>query len=421
MVKHGEESSTFDVERCREQFPGLTRHVSGKPAVFLDGPAGSQVPRSVVTAISNYLCATNANHGGAFATSRESDHILTESRRAAADFVGASDPDEIVFGANMTTLTFALSRALAKTWQPGDEIIVTQLDHDANVTPWVLAARDAGVTIREVAVNKKDCTLDLDDLKEKLSPRTKLAAITCASNLCGTVTPLREVARLVQKRGALLFLDAVHFAPHRLIDVSRWDCDFLVCSAYKFFGPHVGVLWGKRELLSMLPAYKVRPASDEIPDRWMTGTQNHEGIAGVRAAIDYLAEIGWRASIGSGARRDAIIAAMEAITRHEQQLSQQLLSGLAGMESIVVHGIRDLKRLEDRVPTIAFTHKWLKPRMLAEKLAEQGIFAWHGNNYALRLSETLGLEPDGALRLGMLHYNTPAEIDRTLDVLSGLQ
>jgi cysteine desulfurase family protein (TIGR01976 family) len=421
MAKPGDETSPFDVESSRRQFPALTRAVSGKPAVFLDGPAGSQVPQSVITAMVNYLSATNANHGGVFATSRESDHILTEARRAAADFVGASDPNEIVFGANMTTLTFALSRALAKTWQPGDEIIVTQLDHDANIAPWVLAAQDAGATIREVAVKKKDCTLDLDDLKAKLSPRTKLAAITCASNLCGTVTPLREIARLVQKHGALLFLDAVHFAPHRAIDVVRWDCDFLVCSAYKFFGPHVGVLWGKRELLGMLPAYKVRPALDEIPDRWMTGTQNHEGIAGLRAAIDYLAEIGWRASIGSGARREAIVAAMEAITQHEQLLLKQLLLGLNEMESIKIHGLTDLKRLDERVPTVAFTHKWLKPRMVVEKLAEQGIFAWHGNNYALRLSEVLGLEPDGAIRLGLLHYNTAAEVDRTLDVLSGLQ
>lgn len=421
MVNRGAESSTFDVESCRKQFPALTRTVAGKPAVFLDGPAGSQVPTCVIEAVANYLGLTNANHGGVFATSRESDHILTEARRAAADFVGASDPNEIVFGANMTTLTFALSRALAKTWRPGDEIIVTQLDHDANVSPWVLAARDAGATVREVAVNVKDCTLDLHDLKEKLSPRTKLAAITCASNLCGTATPLREIARLVQKHGALLFLDAVHFAPHRLIDVARWDCDFLVCSAYKFFGPHVGVLWGKRELLNMFEPYKVRPAANEIPDRWMTGTQNHEGIAGLRAAIDYLAEIGWRASIGSGARRDAIVAAMEAISSYEQQLLQQLLLGLSVLKSIHVHGISDPKKQDERVPTVAFTHNWLKPRMVVEKLAEQGIFAWHGNNYALRLSETLGLEPEGAVRLGILHYNTPAEIDRTLDVLAGLQ
>lgn len=421
MVKRGEETSTFDVESSRRQFPALTRVTAGKPAVFLDGPAGSQVPACVIEAVANYLGNTNANHGGVFATSRESDHVLTEARRAAADFVGAADPDEIVFGANMTTLTFALSRALSKTWQPGDEIIVTQLDHDANVTPWVLAARDAGATIREVAVRVKDCTLDLDDLKEKLSPRTKLAAITCASNLCGTVTPLREIARLVQKHGALLFLDAVHFAPHRLMDVVRWDCDFLVCSAYKFFGPHVGVLWGKRELLSMLEPYKVRPAANELPDRWMTGTQNHEGIAGLRAAIDYLAEIGWRLAIGAGARREAIVAAMEAIASYEQQLLHQLLLGLGTMGSIHLHGQKDLKKLDERVPTVAFSHKWLKPRTLAEKLAEQGIFAWHGNNYALRLSETLGLEPDGAIRLGILHYNTAAEIDRTLDVLAGLQ
>jgi cysteine desulfurase family protein (TIGR01976 family) len=235
MVTGSDDSAAFDVEASRRQFPALARIAAGKPAAFLDGPAGSQTPQCVIDAISNYLAKTNANHGGVFATSRESDHVLHEARRAAADFVGASDPDEVVFGANMTTLTFALSRALAQTWQPGDEVIVTQLDHDANVTPWVLAARDAGATVREVRVHPEDCTLDLADLREKLSPRTKLAAITCASNLCGTVTPLRKAAEIVQKQGALLFLDAVHLAPHRLLDVARWDCDFLVCSAYKFF------------------------------------------------------------------------------------------------------------------------------------------------------------------------------------------
>ncbi len=416
-----DELSTFDVENCRRQFPALARSVAGRPAVFLDGPAGSQTPQCVIDAVVEYMAHTNANHGGVFATSRESDHVLLEARRAAADFVGTADPDEIVFGPNMTSLTFALSRALARTWQPGDEVLVTQLDHDANVTPWVLAARDAGATVREVRIRTEDCTLDLDELKEKLSPRTKLAAITCASNLAGTITPLREIARMVQKHGALLFVDAVHLAPHRLLDVSRWDCDFLVCSAYKFFGPHVGVLWGRRELLSMLPAYKVRPADDGLPDRWMTGTQNHEGIAGLRAAIDYLAEIGWRVAIGASERRAAIVAAMEVIAQYEQQLCKQLLLGLSNLESIQVRGITDLRRLDERVPTVAFTHKWLKPRTIAEKLAEQGIFAWHGHNYALRLSESLGLEPDGAVRVGLLHYNTPEEVRRTLDVLAGLQ
>lgn len=413
--------STLDVENCRRQFPALARVVAGKPAIFLDGPAGSQTPQCVIDALVDYLAHTNANHGGVFATSRESDHAILEARRAVADFVGTSDPDEIVFGANMTSLTFALSRALAQTWRAGDEVLVTQLDHDGNIAPWLLAARDAGATLREVRVRPEDCTLDLNDLKEKLSPRTKLAAITCASNLAGTITPLREITRLVQKHGALLFLDATHLAPHRLLDVSRWDCDFLVCSGYKFFGPHVGVLWGRRELLSMLPAYKVRPAGDGLPDRWMTGTQNHEGIAGLRAAIDYLAEIGWRIAIGAGERRAAIVAAMEAIADYEQQLSARLLAGLASLESITIHGIREANRLDERVPTVAFTHKWLKPKAIAERLAEQGIFAWHGHNYALRLSESLGLEPDGAVRLGLLHYNTAAEIDRTLDVLANLQ
>jgi cysteine desulfurase family protein (TIGR01976 family) len=258
---------------CRKHFPGLARRVDRRQAVFFDGPAGSQVPQRVADAVSDYLLHHNANHGGQFITSRESDAILEQSQRALADLLGVPDPATIVFGANMTTLTFALSRALATCWQAGDEVIVTCLDHDANVTPWVRAAIDRGARVQRVAVDTLECTLDLDDFRRKLSPRTKLVAVGCASNAVGTRSPVGAIARLAHEVGALVFLDAVHYAPHALIDIPAWDCDFLACSAYKFFGPHAGILWGRRELLEALPAYKVRPAPESVPDRWMTGTQ----------------------------------------------------------------------------------------------------------------------------------------------------
>ena len=285
-------ANSFDVVWSRRQFPSLARTVNGHPAVFLDGPGGSQVPERVIAAVSDYLGRTNANHGGLFATGRQSDALLDDAHRAVADLFGADDPETMIFGQNMTSLTFALSRALAKTWRPGDEIVVSRLDHDANVTPWVLAAADAGATVRHIEIHREDCTLDLDDFAAKLSPRTRLVTVGQASNAVGTINPIRVIVRQSHEAGAMVFVDAVHFAPHGLIDVARSGCDFLAASAYKFFGPHVGVLWGRRELLERLPAYKVRPAPDGLPGRWMTGTQNHEGIAGTAAAVDYLADLG---------------------------------------------------------------------------------------------------------------------------------
>ena len=285
-------SQNFDVQWCRRQFPAFATEVAGQPAVFFDGPAGSQVPRRVIDAVAEYFTRCNANHGGLFQTSRQSDAILAAARQALADFLDTADPNTITFGPNMTSLTFALSRALAKTWRPGDEVLVTSLEHDANYTPWTLAARDAGATVRCVDIRAEDCTLDMGDFARKLSGRTKLVAIAAVSNAVGTVNPIDEIIEAAHAHGALVFVDAVHHAPHARIYVDRWGCDFLACSAYKFFGPHVGVLWGRRELLESLTPYKVRPAPDTIPDRWMTGTQNHEGIAGTLAAIEYLADLG---------------------------------------------------------------------------------------------------------------------------------
>lgn len=413
-----DESGEFDVVRVRNRFAALTGDAA---PVYFDGPAGSQVPDTVVAAVSRYLTTMNANHGGVFASSRRSDAMLDEAHRAAADLVGSDDPALTVFGPNMTTLTFALSRALSREWRPGDEVVVTQLDHDANVTPWTLAARDAGATVRTVALRPEDCTLDLDDLRAKLCERTRLVAVGCAANSVGTVNPVAEIARAAHDVGALVFVDAVHYAPHRLIDVAAWDCDFLVCSAYKFFGPHVGVMWGNRRLLEEAPAYKLRPAPDDLPGRWMTGTQSHEGIAGLLAAIDYLAELGRRADPSATDRRAALAAAFAQVQAYETSLVRALLDGLAELRQVRVWGITEPDRDGERVPTVSITHARRPPRQLAEFLDERGVFVWHGDFYATSLVEALGLAPEGLVRIGLLHYNTHAEVERLLAALRELE
>jgi len=412
-------TSSFDPDSCRQNFPALEREVDGLPAVYFDGPAGSQVPRSVIDAMGAYLGGCNANHGGHFLTSRESDAMLAEAHRAAADFMGAADADLVAFGANMTTLTFALSRALSKTWKPGDEVIVSRSAHDANFSPWVLAAADAGATVNYVDIRAEDCTLDLDDLAAKLSSRTRLVAIACASNFSGTIHPVEEITALAHAAGALVYVDAVHYAPHAPLEVERWGCDFLVCSAYKFFGPHVGLLWGRREWMEELPAYKVRPAENTSPDRWMTGTQNHEGIAGTLAAIDYLADLS-RTDGEPADRREALLRTWELIGEYERLLLRRLLAGLAGVKGLKVWGITDPERERERVPTVSFTIEGYTSAEVDLHLAARGIFAWSGNFYAQPLSEALGLEPDGALRVGLLHYNTSGEVDRLLAALDEL-
>ena len=406
---------------CRKQFPALSRRVSGRPAVYFDGPAGTQVPQRVADAVSHYLLHTNANHGGVFVTSRESDLLVEKAHQAVADFLGVADPHEVSFGPNMTSLTFALSRALGRTWSAGDEVIVTRLDHDANIRPWMLAARDAGATVRIVEFRHEDCTLDLDDFYSKLSPRTRLVAVGCASNATGTVNPVREMVRAAHEVGALVFLDAVHLAPHALIDIPLLGCDFLACSAYKFFGPHEGILWGRRELLEQLAAYKLRPAPDKLPGKWMTGTQSHESIVGTRAAVEYLADLGRSvAPAPVSGRRAALEQAFTAIHQYEQRLLARLIGGLADLPQITVWGIRDTARFAERLPTVSITHRSVAPRDLACRLAELGIFVWHGNYYAVEVTESLGLEPDGMVRIGLVHYNTEDEVDRLLDALSDI-
>jgi cysteine desulfurase family protein (TIGR01976 family) len=414
----------FDVDSLRRQFPALSQQRDGVTPVFLDGPGGTQVPRRVIDAMTHYLATCNANHGGTFATSRESDRIIQCAHQAMSDLINAYSSEEIIFGQNMTSLAFHLSRSLANTWRPGDEVLVTRLDHDANVSPWVLAAPDAGATVRFVDIHPEDCTLDLDDLRRLLGPKTRLVAVSCASNAVGTLNDVRKIATIAHEAGAIVFLDAVHYAPHGPIDVQEWGCDFLVCSAYKFFGPHVGVLWGRRELLSELTPYKVRPAADTLPDRWMTGTQNHEGLAGVAAAVDYLDDIGTRhprfASrfpALTGRCRD-LHAGLAAIQEYEAGLARKLLAGLADRPRFQVWGITKLDQLTQRVPTVSITLPGRPAGELAEHLSDRHIYTWSGNMYALELTERLGLETRGGLlRLGLLHYNTMEEINRLLDAL----
>lgn len=406
------------VETLRREFPALARQQQGQPAAFFDGPAGTQVPRRVMDAISHYLSNCNANHGGLFPTSIESDALLDQVHAATADFLGADDPETVFFGANMTSLTFAMSRALARTWKPGDEVIVTRLDHDANVRPWTLAARDAGAVVKFAPIRREDCTLDLDALKSLISPKTRLVAIGAASNSVGSINPVREVADAAHAVGALCFVDAVHFAPHGRIDVGAWGCDFLACSAYKFFGPHIGIMWGRRELLESLEPYKLRPAPDTLPGRWMTGTQNHECLAGVLAAIDYLADVLGPSGNTSQPRRKRLDTAMRAINEYESQLARRFIEGALQIDRLMLYGITDLNRLHERAPTFSLRMKGIGPAELAKKLGERGIFVWHGNYYALELSEQLGMEPEGMVRVGMVHYNTPAEVDRLLAELA---
>jgi cysteine desulfurase family protein (TIGR01976 family) len=404
-----------DIFALRRQFPGVNQVRDGVTPIFLDGPAGTQVPQRVVDAMVHYLTHCNANHGGVFATSIESDRILADAHAAVADLLNAPSQDEIIFGNNMTTLTFHLSRSIAKILKPGDEVIVTRLDHDANVSPWVLAARDAGATVRWINIHREDCTLDLDSFRKQISDKTRWVAVGLASNGVGTINDVATITREAKHAGAMVFLDAVHYAPHGPIDVQALACDFLACSAYKFFGPHVGILWGRRDLLESLPCYKVRPSANALPGKWMTGTQNHEGLAGVVAAIDYLADLA-----PSGQRRARLRRALTEIQSYEQTLSRHLLTGLAQRPRFRVLGVGDVNRLNERAPTISITAKDASPHEMARYLAGKQIYCWAGNSYALEVSEQLGLEPHGFLRLGMVHYNTIGEVDRLLAALDAL-
>ncbi len=410
------ESKTFDIQWVREQFPSLKLQVHGHAAAFLDGPAGTQVPMQVMVAIQNYMLSANANTCGAFETSRRNDAMIAATRQTIADFFNCH-ANEVVFGQNMTTITFALSRAIGRELKPGDEIVVTTLDHDANVAPW-RALEEKGVVVRQVDIREEDCTLDLEDLKRKITAKTKLVAVGYASNMVGTINPVAEITKLTHAAGALMFIDAVHFAPHGSIDVKALDCDFLICSPYKFFGPHMGTLYGKREHLERLKPYKVRPATDTSPECWETGTQVQELIAGIGAAVEYLAELGRRCDSMAKNRREALQAAYRATTQYERTLLNKLIAGLQTIPGLKIYGITDTKRFGERCATLSLRIGGHNPTAIAKFLGDRGIFTWDGNFYAMNLSERLGVEQKGGvLRIGLVHYNTVEEVDRLLDGL----
>lgn len=411
----------LDLPTIRSQFPALER-----PAIFFDNPGGTQVAQPVLDRINAYLVEHNANHDGAFQTSRESDAILEEARTALADFFNAPRPEEIVFGNNMTSLTFTISRAIAREWGPGDEIVVTRMDHDANITPWVMAAEDRGCTVRWVDFHPEDGTLDLESFQKALEGRPRLVAFGYASNALGTINPVSKLVRMAHEAGAWAYVDAVQYAPHGPVDVQALDCDFLVASSYKFFGPHAGALFGKYGHLEKLTAYKVRPAPKNPPGKFETGTQNHEGIAGMLGAIEYLEWVGM--TFGENYeekyadryqdRRLRLKQAMAAIRACEYELSRELFEVLEETPGLTLYGLKDVRHLEERVPTFSFTLQGQHPSRVAERLGDAGIYVWDGNYYALAVTERLGLEESGGMvRVGAVHYNTLEEVSKLRDAL----
>jgi len=412
------------VTELRKEFPALQQTAGGRPLIFMDGPGGTQVHGSVIEAMARHLTEANSNADGAFLFSHRSGETAAAARRALADFLNAPSPDEIAFGPNMTSLTFNISRAIGRTLAAGDEIVVTRLDHDANITPW-LALQERGVVVRHADFHPEDCTLDMTSLEEAITPRTRLVAVGYASNAVGTINDVPRAAELAHTVGAWLYVDAVHYAPHGPIDVQALGCDFLVCSTYKFFGPHAGALYGRYELLESLPAYKVRPAHDEPPHKFEVGTLNYEALAGATAAVDYLGSVGRRfgaeftpAFRGMENRRTDLKAGMTAIRAYELDLCRQLVAGLQAIPGLHVAGIVDPARFGQRVPTVSFTIAGLTPHAIATWLASANIFAWDGNFYAPAVTERLGLEERGGLlRVGLAHYNTPQEVQTLLGVL----
>jgi len=411
----------LDLKKIRDKFPALKR-----TAIYFDNPAGTQVAQNTLDRMRDYLVNHNANHGGVFATSRESDTLVDESRSAVADFLNASRPEEIVFGQNMTSLTLHISRSIARLFNQGDKLIVTRLDHDANITPWTLVAEDNGCLVEWVDFDVEDGTLRLDSLEAALEKKPKLVAVGLASNALGTINPVKEIAQMAHEVGALVYVDAVQYAPHAPIDVQDLGVDFLACSAYKFFGPHTGILYGRYELLDELLAYKVRPASDLPPGKFETGTQSFESIAGVLGALEHLEWVG--VEYGRDQResyKDSYTGrslhlkqGMAAIRDHEYDLSKVMLATLQQIPGLRIYGLNDLDRVSDRVPTFAINLKNIHPKRVAEMLAEREIFVWSGNYYALAVTERLGVEESGGMvRIGAVHYNTLDEIARLGEVL----
>jgi cysteine desulfurase family protein (TIGR01976 family) len=414
--------------QIRPHFPALALQDDGRPRVYLDNPGGTQVPKQVLDRMAGYLIRTNANHGGNFRTSEESDAVLAEARRAVADLLNAPSDQEIVFGPNMTSLAFAFSRSLARELRPGDEIVLTRMDHDGNVSPWLLAAAEREVEVKWLDFSPETYRYNLNDLEGLLTERTRLVAVNYASNALGTINDVRAVAEMAHAAGALVFADAVQYVPHGPTDVQALGCDFLACSMYKVFGPHVGVLWGREALLDRLPAYRVRPADSRPPGKFETGTQNHEGQAGALGAVEYLEWVGATQAPEHHARyarfperRRHVHAAMAAIKAYEETLSARLIAGLQQVPGLSIHGLTDASSLAERVPTVSFTLAGRHPADVARALAAENIFVWDGDYYAVEVIQRLGLaDVGGMVRVGAAHYNTLEEIDRLLAALRAL-
>jgi cysteine desulfurase family protein (TIGR01976 family) len=412
---------TFDIEAIRSQFPALSVTDDGVARIYLDNPAGTQVPRSVVDRMSECMLGASANLGGFFRTSKLAGETVADAQAAMADFLNAPSPDEIVFGQNMTSLTFHVSRSIGRFFSAGDEIVLSRMDHDANIEPWVLMARDHDLRVRWLPFDTRSFEIDLANLDDVLTDRTRLVCIGGASNLTGTINDVVNICHKAREAGAWTFIDAVQSVPHIVTDVQAIGCDFLVCSAYKFFGPHQGILWGRREILERLEPYKVRPAPGTIPWSFAPGTASHEGLAGTAAAVDYLARIGTPKSDGPVERKAGLTIGMQLMLDYEQQLSSRLVSGLQALPDVTVQGITAADRMAWRVPTVSFTHASMAPDAIARALAERNIFVWSGHNYAVEAADALGiLKSGGAVRVGPVHYNSVEEIDALLTELEAI-
>lgn len=412
----------IDLETIRAQFPALAETDNGAGRLYFDNPAGTQVPTRVAEKMAECLLHANANLGGYFATSRLADVVVSDARTAMADFLNAPSPDEIIFGQNMTTITLHVSRSIGRCFNAGDEIVLSQMDHDANVYPWVLLARDLDLKIRWLPFDPESFEFDLSKLDELLNSRTRLVCVGGASNLTGTINDIRTICRKAREAGAWSYIDAVQSAPHVVTDVQDIGCDFLACSAYKFFGPHQGVLWGRRDVLEQLEPYKVRPSPAEIPWCFETGTQSHEGMAGTAAAVDYFAWIGETMAGATGAtRKQQVHAAMNYLFEYEARLARHLIDGLLQIPGVKVQGITAEDAMHRRVPTVSFTHSKHRPSFIAESLAKRNMFVWSGHNYAVEAAKLLGIyESGGVVRVGPVHYNSVAEIDVLLEAIGTL-
>ncbi|MCH8865601.1 MAG: cysteine desulfurase-like protein [Proteobacteria bacterium] len=412
----------LDLDAIRDQFPSLAETDNGSPRLYFDNPAGTQVSRRVVERMSECLLHGNANIGGYFKTSELAGALVDDARSAMADFFNAPSTDEVIFGQNMTSLTLHMSRSIGRYLKAGDEIVLSRMDHDANVEPWVLLARDHNLKIRWLPFDTDSFEFDLSIFDEILSERTRLVCVGGASNLTGTINDIKSICAKARDVGAWSYIDAVQSAPHIATDVQDLGCDFLVCSAYKFFGPHQGILWGRREVLEGLDPYKVRPAPKELPWCFEPGTQSHEGLVGTGAAVDYFAEIGAAlAGTRAGTRREQIVTAFEHLFEYEKSLAAQLIAGLNDIPGIIVQGITSPDAFDRRVPTVSFTHSSQRPEVIAEALAGRNIFVWNGHNYGLEPAKALGLlESGGVVRIGIVHYNTSGEIDTTLNALEDI-